>query len=109
MQMINEATDDIAAYLDTFEVVATASGWDPALWTLHLRGSLAGAGLMAISSLPAAQWDSYRTMKATLLAAYQVSTGTKQRRVFEDRFNLYNPDLWLRDFHQNFCHWLDRS
>ena len=109
VQKFNEATDDIAAYLDTFEVVATASGWDPAQWTLYLRGSLAGAGLMAISSLSAAQQDSYRTVKATLLAAYQVSTETRRRRVFEDRFNLSNPDMWLRDFHQNFCHWLDTS
>ena len=109
MQKFNEATDDIAAYLDTFEVVATASGWDPAQWTLYLRGSLAGAGLMAISSLSAAQQDSYRTVKATLLAAYQVSTETRRRRVFEDRFNLSNPDMWLRDFHQNFCRWLDTS
>ena len=109
VQKFNEATDDIAAYLDTFEVVATASGWDPAQWTLYLRWSLAGAGLMAISSLSAAQQDSYRTVKATLLAAYQVSTETRQRKVFEDQFNLSNPDMWLRDFHQNFCRWLDTS
>ena len=69
----NMATNDIAAYLDTFEVVPTASGWDPAQWILYLRGSLAGAGLMAISSLTAAQQDSYRTVKETLLAVYQVS------------------------------------
>ena len=64
---------------------------------------------MAISSLSAAQQDSYRTVKATLLAAYQVSTETRRRRVFKDRFNLSNPDMWLRDFHQNFCRWLDTS
>ena len=29
--------------------------------------------------------------------------------MFKDQFNLSNPDIWLRDFHQNFCHWLDPS
>ena len=38
-----------------------------------------------------------------------VSAETRQRRVFEDCFNVANPDLWLRDFHQNFCRWLNTS
>ena len=64
---------------------------------------------MAISSLSAAQQDDYRTVKATLLAAYQVSAETRRRRVFENHFNSANPDLWLRDFNQNFSRWLDTS
>ena len=64
---------------------------------------------MAISSLSAAQQDDYQTVKATLLAAYQVSAETRQRRVFKNHFNSANPDLWLKDFNQNFSQWLDTS
>ena len=109
IQKFNEATDNIAAYLDTFKAVATASRWALAQWTLYLRGSLSGAGLMAISSLSAAQQDDYQTVKANLLAAYQVSAETRWRRVFENHFNSAYPDLWLRDFNQNFSRWLDTS
>ena len=73
VQKFNEASDDIAAYLDTLKAIATASDWPPAQWPLFLRGSLSGAGLIAISSLPADQQDSYRTIRTTLLSTYQVS------------------------------------
>ena len=64
---------------------------------------------MAISSLSAAQQNDYRMVKVTLLAAYQVSVETRRRRLFENHFNSANPDLWLRDFNQNFSRWLDTS
>ena len=86
-QKFNEATNDIAAYLDMFEAVAMARRWAPAQWTLYLRGSLSGAGLMAISSLSAGQQDDYRMVKETLLAAYQVSAEKRRRRVFDNHFN----------------------
>ena len=55
VQKFNEETDDMAAYLDTFEAVATASEWPEAQWSINLRGSLSGAGLLAISTLNAVQ------------------------------------------------------
>ena len=65
---------------------------------------------MVISSLSAAQQDDYRMVKATLLAAYQVSAETRRRRVFKNHyFNSADPDLWLRDFNQYFSRWLDTS
>ena len=73
VQKFDENSEDIVAYLDTIEAVATASAWLPAQWTLYLRGSLLEAGLMAISFLPANQQDNYRTVKVTLLATYQIS------------------------------------
>ena len=35
VQKFNEETDDMAAYLDTFEAVATASEWPEAQWSIH--------------------------------------------------------------------------
>ena len=64
---------------------------------------------MAISSLPADQQDSYRTIRTTLLSTYQVSAKSQRQSVFESSFNCASPDLWLRDFHLNFHQWLDTS
>ena len=64
---------------------------------------------MAISSLPADQQDSYRTIRTTLLSTYQVSAESQRQSVFESSFNSASPDLWLRDFHLNFHQWLDTS
>ena len=55
VQKFNEETEDMAAYLDTFEAVATASEWPRTQRSIHLRGSLSGAGLLVISTLNAVQ------------------------------------------------------
>ena len=36
VQKFNEEMDDLAAYLDTFETVATGSEWPRAQWSTHL-------------------------------------------------------------------------
>ena len=77
MQEFNENSDDIVAYLDTFEAIAADRSCPPAYWTLYLRDSLSGAGLLAISSLPAHQQDDYLAVKATLLATYEVSAESR--------------------------------
>ena len=107
VQKFNEETDDMAAYLDTFEAVATASEWPEAQWSIHLRGSLSGAGLLAISTLNAVQQADFQIVKKTLLSVYQISTETRRRKVFERTYNPTNPDQWLREFRQNFHQWLD--
>ena len=107
VQKFNEETDDIVAYLDTFEAVATASEWPEAQWSIHLRGSLSGAGLLAISTLNAVQQADFQIVKKTLLSVYQISTETRRRKVFERTFNPTNPGQWLREFRQDFHQWLD--
>ena len=69
VQKFNEETDDMAAYLDTFEAVATASEWPRAQWSIHLRGSLSGARLLAISTLNVVQQANFQILKNTLLAS----------------------------------------
>ena len=51
IQKFNEGSDDMAAYLDTFEATAVVSEWLRPQWSIHLRGSLSGAGLLAVSAL----------------------------------------------------------
>ena len=55
VQKFNEGSDDMAAYLDTFVATAVVSEWPRPHWSIHLRGSLSGAGLLAVSALPADQ------------------------------------------------------
>ena len=104
-----EETDDMAAYLNTFEATAMVSEWPIDLCSIHLRGSLSGAGLMAVSALSAVQQTDFQIVKQTLLSVYQISTETHRKKVFEQTFNASKPDQWLRDFKQNFHQWLDST
>ena len=60
LQKFIEETDNMSAYLDTFEAIAYASEWPVELWSIHLRGSLSGAGLLAVSALSAVQQADYQ-------------------------------------------------
>ena len=71
----------MAAYLDTFEATAVISEWLRPQWLIHLRGSLSGVGLLAISALPADQQADYQTVKRVLLSVYQISTKTQKEGV----------------------------
>ena len=97
----------MAAYLNTFEATAMVSEWSIELWSIHLRGSLSGAGLMAVSALTAVQQTDFQIVKQTLLSVYQISSKTRRKKVFKQTFNASKPDQWLRDFKQNFHQWLD--
>ena len=57
----------MSAYLDTFEAIAHASEWPVELWLIHQRGSLSGAGLLAMSALSVVQQADYQMVKSTLL------------------------------------------
>ena len=109
VQKFNEGSDDMAAYLDTFEASAVVSEWPKPQWSIHLRGSLSGAGLLAVSALPADQQAEYQTVKRVLLSVYQISTETHRKKVFDQMFNPSNPDQWLREDRQNFHQWLDST
>ena len=108
VQKFNEGSDDMAAYLDTFEAAAALSEWPRPHWLIHLRGSLYGAELLAVSALPADQQADYQTVKRVLLSVYQISTET-HRKMFDQTFNPSNPDQWLREYRQNFHQWLDST
>ena len=99
----------MAAYLNTFEATAMVSEWSTELWTIHLRGSLSGAGLMAVSALLEVQQTDFQIVKQTLLYVYQISNETRRKKVFKQTFNASKPDQWLRDFKQNFHQWLDST
>ena len=64
---------------------------------------------MAVSSLSAVQQADFQIVKQTLLSVYQIYTKTRRKKVFEQTFNASKPDQWLRDFKQNFHHWLDST
>ena len=98
IQKFCEETDDMAAYLNTFEATAMVSEWPIELWSIHLRGSLSGASLMAVSAPSAVQQADFQIVKQTLLSIYQISTETRRKKVFEQIFNASKPDQWLRDF-----------
>ena len=66
----------MAAYLDTFEATDVVSEWLRPQWSIHLQGSLSGAGLLAVSALPADQQAKYQTVKRVLLLVYQISSET---------------------------------
>ena len=109
IQKFCEETDDMAAYLNSFEATAMVSEWPIDLWSIHLRESLSGAGLMAASALSAVQQTDFQIVKQTLLSVYQISTETHRKKVFEQTFKASKPDQWLRDFKQNFHQWLDST
>ncbi len=57
----------MGAFLKTFEVTAHTGHWPVDQWSVFLRSSLSGIGMMVVSSLPIAQAD-YETVKRKLLA-----------------------------------------
>ena len=51
LQKFQEGTDDMGAFLDTFETTATAGRWPRDQWPLFLRGSLSGKLIMMRSRM----------------------------------------------------------
>ena len=76
------------------------------IWSIHLRGSLSGTGLLAVSALLAVQQADYQMVKSTFLVVYQVFTETHCKKVFEQSFNSNKPGQ-LRAFRRGFHQWLD--
>ena len=101
--------DDIGAYLQMFESTAEAGSWLPAQWSTYLRRSLSGQGLIAVTSLTAAEQRDYDRVEETLLATYRISSETYPRRVFDLSFDSNNPDTWFRSFKQSYTQWIEAS
>ena len=71
LQKFQEGTDDMGAFLDTFEATAMAGRWPMDQW-LFLRGSLSGAGLAAVATMTAARQADYSAVKDELLREYHI-------------------------------------
>ena len=78
------------AFLETFEVTATAAEWPRAQWSLYLRSSLAGQGMAAVSMLGAEDQGRYEVVKQTLLSIYHISAETYRKIVFENNLMWQN-------------------
>ena len=87
-----EGTDDMGAYLETFEATAQVDKWPCNQWAIILRSSLSGAGLTAIASMPADQQQDYTTVRSELHRKYHISCETYRRRVFETPFSTSHPE-----------------
>ena len=109
LQKFQEGTDDMGAFLDTFEATATAGRWPRDQWPLFLRGSLSGAGLTAVAAMTAARQADYDAVKDELLREYHISTETFRKRVFDTPFDSAHPDGWLSHHRQNFQLWIASS
>ena len=94
-QNFMKGIDDIGAFLEFFEATAHTAGWLNGHWVIHLRNSLSGQGLLAVSPLSAVEQNDYPTVKATLLSIYHVSVETYRRKVFEPAFNSGHSDAWF--------------
>ena len=101
-----EGTDDMGAYLETFEATAHAGKWSRNQWAIILRSSLSGAGLTVVASMPADQQQDYATVKSELLREYIISSETYRCRVVETPFSASHPDAWLAKHQQSFHQWL---
>ena len=82
-----EGTDDIEAFLNTFEATVNGEEWPADKWTTHLRNVLSGKGMLAFSKMSAADQKEYNTVKKMLLVEYQVKIETYCKRVFNQPFD----------------------
>ncbi len=67
------AHDDVEAYLQMFENIATTEGWDPEDWARTLAPLLTGEPQRAFFSLPTEMAESYASVKREILARVGLS------------------------------------
>ena len=87
----------MGAFLEVFEAMAQAARWPNGHWVIHLRNSISGQGLLAVSSLSALEKIDYPTVKAMLLSTYHISEQTYREKVFDSIFNQGEPEARFRD------------
>ncbi len=63
------AHDDVEAYLQMFENIATTEGWDPEDWARTLAPLLTGEPQRAFFSLPTEMAESYASIKREILVS----------------------------------------
>uniref|UniRef100_A0A1I8HIG2 Reverse transcriptase domain-containing protein n=1 Tax=Macrostomum lignano TaxID=282301 RepID=A0A1I8HIG2_9PLAT len=73
-------SDDIEAFLMTFERAAASCGWQKSEWTIRLAPLLTGVAQSAFHSLTSAASADYDLAKATILARYNIGEETYRQR-----------------------------
>ena len=72
----SESTDDIEAYLTTFERLMTAHNVDTARWAYMLAPQLTGKAQQAFAAMPSTSSGSYDEVKTAILRRYDISEET---------------------------------
>ncbi|MGH0175358.1 UNVERIFIED_CONTAM: hypothetical protein FKN15_070407 [Acipenser sinensis] len=81
------AEDRPEAYLEVFEALATAAGWDQAQWASCLLPQLTGEAQAAARTLSPDRMMDYPTLKATILNRVGATPEGYQGRFREERFS----------------------
>ena len=76
----SESTDDIEAYLTTFERLMTAHNVDTARWAYMLAPQLTGKAQQAFAAMPSTSSGSYDQVKTAILRRYDISEETYRQR-----------------------------
>ena len=76
----SEATNDIEAYLTTFERLMTAHHVDTGRWAYLLAPQLTGKAQQAFAAIPATSSGDYSSVKEAILRRYDINEETYRRR-----------------------------
>lgn len=109
LQKYAEGTDDMGAFLSSFEMTARANEWPENLWSTYLRSALSGQGMLAVTSLTTEEQNDYDTVCRTLKSTYQITTESYRKKMFDTTFDQTNPEIWFRKRKQTFSRWIDSS
>ncbi|KAJ8375574.1 hypothetical protein SKAU_G00061540 [Synaphobranchus kaupii] len=85
------AEDDVEAYLELFERIATREGWPRAEWAHILTPFLSGEAQQACRDLAIADAANYAQLKSTILAQYGYSLPAKAQRVRQWTYDTAGP------------------
>ncbi|XP_063000762.1 zinc finger and SCAN domain-containing protein 20-like [Elgaria multicarinata webbii] len=100
-------SDDIEAYLATFERVAEACSWPREEWTARLAPSLRDTAHLAYRALGACNRKDYEKLKEAVLKAYNVTAETRRRRFRQFRYPEAGCPLEVCGQLQDLCYrWL---
>ena len=83
----DESSDNMDAYLQRFEVYATAQKWDKGSWGTNLSALLKGRALDVFSRLPVATALNYDELKKALLKRFDMT-----EEGFRKKFRLSKPE-----------------
>ena len=80
MTKFSESTDNIEAYLTTFERLMTAHYVDTARWAYMLAPQLTGKAQQAFAAMPSTSSGSYDQVKTAILRRFDISEETYRQR-----------------------------
>ena len=78
--------DDVTAYLELFERIATRERWPVPDWGTILAGFLTGEAQQVCSELPLVDARDYQTLKEAILAAQGNSLPARAQKVHDWKF-----------------------